>query len=53
MAAVPKRAHPENDEDDRSDKKDLRKHPHALRGRTLGDGRAEAEEALARHHDQQ
>jgi hypothetical protein len=31
----------------------LSKHTHPPCGRTVGDGRAEAEEALARHHDPQ
>jgi hypothetical protein len=53
VAAVPERTDPENDEDNRRHEEDLRKHTHPPRGSTLGDARAEAEEALARHHDPQ
>ena len=53
VAAMPERAHAEGDEDDRREEEELREHAHPPCRCTLGDGRAEAEEALARHHDQQ
>jgi hypothetical protein len=53
VAPVPQRAHSQNDEDDGREEKDLREYAHSSCCRVLGDGRAEAEKALARQHDQQ
>src|SRR3954468_903752 len=47
---MPERTHPKDDEDDAGDKEELGEHAHSPGCRTLSDGRAEAEEALARHH---
>ena len=53
VAAVPDRPHLERDENERRDEEHLSENAHSPLGRTLGDGRAKAKEALARHHDPQ